>query len=75
MHGLVEGTTTPSSAKAAAASPIIARGATIKVSSPIHAIVMKSINKAVGTPSIPSRRIFHREQKSKFERAIGKVQT
>lgn len=61
MHGLAEGTTTPISTEAATATSVIARGTTIKVSCPIHTIVVISINKAVVTRTIPSRRIFHRE--------------
>lgn len=65
MHGLGEGTTntTPISTEAATATSVIARGTTIKASSPIHTIVMVSINKAVVTTTIPPRRIFHRKQK------------
>lgn len=63
MHGLVEGATTSGSTEAAAASSVVARRAAIEVSSSIHAIIMVSINKAVVTAAIPSRRVFHREQK------------
>lgn len=62
MHGRGEGATTPITTEAAAATSVIARGTTIKASSPIHTIVMVSINKAVGTTTIPSRRIFHRKE-------------
>lgn len=65
MHGLVEGATTPISTEAAATTSVIARGTTTEVCSSIHAIIMVSINKAVVTTTIPSRSVFHREQKSK----------
>lgn len=72
MHGLGEGTTTPISTEAATATSVIARGATIKASSPVQTIVMVSINKAVVTTTIPSRRIFHRKQKAHLSKQLAR---